>query len=193
MDKDNSIIIVDLEATCDEDERLISRTKMEIIEIGAVKVRLHDFELVDKYQSFVRPMRNPILTDFCTNLTGITQQDVSSARTFYEVSEEFFNWCWKDCNALAWCSWAMYDYYQLEQDCEHYFVDNELLCVEHLNLKNMYGDVYKGKRRGLINALSEQGLDFEGSNHRALDDALNAFKIVYNMPNFKREILRRVS
>ncbi|MBF4371204.1 exonuclease, partial [Vibrio anguillarum] len=89
------MLIVDFEATCDEGERSIPRHKMEIIEIGAVKVRLSDFQCIDEYQSLIKPVRTPILTEFCTELTGITQRDVDSASSFYEVITDFFNWCWQ--------------------------------------------------------------------------------------------------
>ncbi|WMN90234.1 hypothetical protein NI382_19390 [Vibrio parahaemolyticus] len=86
----------------------------------------------------------------------------------------------------------MYDYYQLEQDCEHFYIDNELLCVEHLNLKNLYGDVTYGRRRGLKNAIQEQGLSFEGRNHRGLDDAKNALRVIKHIPAFENEIRRKI-
>ncbi|WP_196364164.1 3'-5' exonuclease, partial [Vibrio anguillarum] len=161
------------------------RHKMEIIEIGAVKVRLSDFQCIDEYQSLIKPVRTPILTEFCTELTGITQRDVDSASSFYEVITDFFNWCWQSSTTVAWGSWAMYDYYQLEQDCEHFFVDNELLCIEHLNLKNLYGDATHGRRRGLKNAIIEQNLSFEGRNHRGLDDAKNAYRVINHIPRFR--------
>ena len=165
---------------------------MEIIEIGAVKVQLSDFSKVDEFQAFIKPLRTPILTDFCKTLTGIRQADVDNAKTFYEVAPSFFEWCWKGKEPLAWCSWAMYDYYQLEQDCDHYFIDNELLYIEHINLKNLYGDAHAGRRRGLKNALQEQGLPFVGRNHRGLDDAKNALSIVKHMPTFQEAILSKI-
>lgn len=193
MTKEQTIIIVDFEATCDENEHLVPRNKMEIIEIGAVKVRLSDFKNVGEFQSLIRPVRTPKLTEFCKNLTGIQQHEVDSAKSFYEVSEKFFEWCWKDSNSVvAWCSWAMYDYYQLEQDCEHFYVDNELMCIDHINLKNLYGDVSYGRRRGLKNAIIEQGLTFEGKNHRGLDDARNSLAIIKHMKDFRTEICKKV-
>ncbi|WMN90235.1 exonuclease domain-containing protein [Vibrio parahaemolyticus] len=86
---ENTILIVDFEATCDENEHLVSRQKMEIIEIGAVKVRLSDFKCIDQFQSLVRPVRTPVLTEFCKKLTGIQQHEVDKAATFYEVAPLF--------------------------------------------------------------------------------------------------------
>ena len=68
-------IIVDLEATCWENR---SDGKNEIIEIGAVKVN-DDQEIVSEYQQFVKPLKNPILSEFCKELTSIQQTDVENA------------------------------------------------------------------------------------------------------------------
>ncbi|CAG5132861.1 unnamed protein product, partial [Candidula unifasciata] len=44
------------------------------------------------YRSFCKPKLNPILTDFCTSLTGITQAQVDKAKSFKEVLENFEEW-----------------------------------------------------------------------------------------------------
>ena len=46
----------------------------EIIQIGAVRVR--DLAETDFFCEFVRPKKNPSLSDFIIELTGITQKDV---------------------------------------------------------------------------------------------------------------------
>ena len=86
---------VDLEATCDEvDESeaprplAVAPDQMETIEIGMVVIDLESLEIVDEFQRFVRPQINPILTDFCKQLTSIQQADVDSAGTYVEVGEE---------------------------------------------------------------------------------------------------------
>ncbi len=47
---------------------------------------------VTSFHSIVRPTANPILTAFCTQLTGITQTQVNAAPTFIEV--------WKNLNLM---------------------------------------------------------------------------------------------
>src|SRR5262245_24192584 len=60
---------IDVEATC-SDVGEVPRHEMEIIEIGAVMQCSRTFEIQSEFQAFVRPVRNPVLTDFCTELTG---------------------------------------------------------------------------------------------------------------------------
>jgi inhibitor of KinA sporulation pathway (predicted exonuclease) len=74
-------LIVDLEATC-SDKGAVPRHEMEIIEIGAVMQSSRTFEIESEFQTFVRPVRHPELTEFCTELTGITQDHVAAAPSF---------------------------------------------------------------------------------------------------------------
>ena len=50
-----------------------------------------EFELtiVDEYRRFVKPVWRPTLSQFCTELTGITQADVNSADSFVDVLYDF--------------------------------------------------------------------------------------------------------
>ena len=61
-------IIVDLEATCWENDRSIQN---EIIEIGAVMVNAEQ-EIISEYVEFIKPINNPELSGFCKTLTSIT-------------------------------------------------------------------------------------------------------------------------
>jgi 3'-5' exoribonuclease 1 len=55
--------------------------------------------------SFVRPVLNPVLTDFCKRLTTIGQVDVNSAGTYDEVRRKVDDYLapFKD-EGLMWCS-----------------------------------------------------------------------------------------
>jgi len=66
-------IIFDLEATC-EDRSINPYWDNETIEIGAVKI--NNNEIIDSISIFIKPIENPILTNFCKNLTHISQEDV---------------------------------------------------------------------------------------------------------------------
>jgi inhibitor of KinA sporulation pathway (predicted exonuclease) len=84
-------LIVDLEATCSDDGR-VPRYEMEIIEIGAVVLNAHTFEVESEFQSFVCPVRHPELTEFCMELTGIGQDEVDSAPSFAQAIDELKEW-----------------------------------------------------------------------------------------------------
>lgn len=105
---------VDLEATCDDGGR-IARHDMEMIEIGAVLLDPQG-GVVGEFQSFIRPYKNPVLTPFCRELTGITQADVDSGPSVHEVMSELALWL-KEYQPLQWYSWGDYDDKQLALDC----------------------------------------------------------------------------
>jgi len=73
LEKYKYFLIVDLEATCC-DKQSISRREMEAIEIGAVIVDAQPLNLIDEFVTFIKPVRNPALTEFCTQLTALNSQ-----------------------------------------------------------------------------------------------------------------------
>jgi len=183
-------IIIDLEATC-QDKGEFPKEEMETIEIGAV-VLGDGLEVVATYKNFIKPVRNPILTDFCKSLTGITQFDVDTAREFVEVFQEFSDWFkghgngndgfafynWRDTNP-TFCSWGMFDLYQFKRDCKYHNIDYTL-SDEHINIKELYSKNQSRKKSyGLGKAIRKEDLEFEGNAHRALDDAKNMARIAY--------------
>lgn len=61
-------------------------------EIGAVLLNLISGTIEDKFHHYVRPTRCPELSDFCVNLTGITQKLVDGQEAFPDVYRKFEDW-----------------------------------------------------------------------------------------------------
>ena len=80
-------VIVDLEATCWEGGSNIE--KMEIIEIGAIILQSSQGPARSEFSAFVKPVIEPILSDYCMRLTSIRQQDVDEADDFKEQNAQF--------------------------------------------------------------------------------------------------------
>ena len=72
LQKYEYLLVLDFEATCGNQG---SEPKpQEIIEFPcALLSTKKNFEVVSIFHKYVRPIHNPILTTFCTELTGITQ------------------------------------------------------------------------------------------------------------------------
>jgi inhibitor of KinA sporulation pathway (predicted exonuclease) len=169
-------LIVDLEATCSDDGTL-PRQEMEIIEIGAVMQSSRTFEVESEFQTFIRPVRNPELTEFCTKLTGITQDQVSRALFFRDALVEMKEWMYRFGDSL-FCSWGDYDRNQFLQDCEFHGAAYPFRSG-HLNLKAEFSRaIGRSKKMGIAEAVRHLGMDFEGSHHRGIDDARNIARIV---------------
>jgi len=163
------LVVVDLEATCWDTSR--PRDQMEIIEIGAVRLD-DELNIAGEFYSFVRPVVVPKLSDFCTELTSITQADVDGADIFSIVFSAFTGWIGGgDCRL---CSWGFWDVGQFRHDCRrHGLPFPEDFETQHINVKTEFA-AWKGVRRcGMANALKHLGIPLQGTHHRGIDDARN--------------------
>jgi inhibitor of KinA sporulation pathway (predicted exonuclease) len=170
------VVIVDLEATCSDDGS-VPRGEMEIVEIGAVVQEVGTYAVVAEFRTFVRPVRHPVLTPFCTTLTGIRQEDLADAPPYREAIAALRAWL-AFFGEVLFCSWGNYDRNQFLQDCAYHDVEYPF-GPGHVNLKAEFSRAI-GQRRpfGVGEALRRLGLRFEGSPHRGLDDARNIARIV---------------
>ncbi len=176
LEKYSYYLIVDLEATCC-DKKSIPRREMETIEIGAVMVESNELQTIDDFSIFIKPNRHPTLTNFCTQLTSITQQDVDTASTFTEALKQFKSWLYKYDNFL-FCSWGDYDKNQLSQDCQYHNIAYPV-GSEHINIKKLFSFSQNLKKiYGMVDALKKVGLRLEGTHHRGIDDAKNMAKLM---------------
>jgi inhibitor of KinA sporulation pathway (predicted exonuclease) len=161
-----SHLIIDLEWTCC-DKGSIPEGESETIEIGAVLID-DKGELASEFGSFVRPLRHPVLTGFCTSLTSIGQGDVELAKPFVEVwLYDFLPWLGK---TDSFCSWGKGDLRQFKTDCVAQHVPFPF--ARHCDLWRSLG---KTSHRHLMKRL---GVEWRGSRHRAMDDARNYARMV---------------
>lgn len=173
------LLIVDLEATCvdkNAPEFEIAPDEHEIIEIGAVLYDPDLDKIIDSFQAFVRPVIHPSLSSFCTLLTSIQQEDVDTAGEFKDVIAQFDLWVRSSAPSL-FCSWGNYDRNAIREECARANVsvsfDNH-----HVNVKQAFARLHGTKRVGVMGALKLAGMDFEGTAHRAIDDAINISRLM---------------
>jgi len=172
-------LVIDLEATCDEDHR-IPREQTEIIEIGAVLCDSTTFAIQSQFQTFVKPTRHPKLTAFCTRLTSITQANVETAPGFAQAMQKLTLFL-RESGALGqftFCSWGDYDKQQFARDERRHGV-RAPLGTQHLNLKEAFRQrCGEDSKLGCGQALRLVGLKFEGTPHRGIDDARNIARLL---------------
>jgi len=183
-------IIFDLEATCwDKSEG--NNQINEIIEIGAVKLD-ENAKQIDTHQTFIRPTKNPILSEFCIGLTSIKQDDVDSAPYFAEAIHNFENWISDNNSDTALISWGYYDKNQLLKECASKNYHGEIINLldNHFSLKHDFAKMKGIKACGMKRALEILKIPLDGTHHRGIDDALNIskiFKTIFNQWNIERE------
>lgn len=182
LNEDQCVLIIDLEATCDEGDRL-PPDEMEIIEIGAVWANA-DGHVIDTFQALVRPVVHPQLTAFCMQLTGIQQSDVDDAEPFPIAASKLASFAQGfHPQSTVWGSWGQFDANQLARECERHGVQHPLIGFEHVNLKRRFAKGRKIKEVGTARALQMVGYSLDGTHHRGLDDAKNIAKLLRHIPS----------
>ncbi|MFE1799779.1 exonuclease domain-containing protein [Streptomyces sp. NPDC059517] len=169
--------VVDVEATCWAGSQPPGEVS-EIIEIGLTVVDLHAGERLARHRILVRPARS-MVSEFCTELTGLTQHEVEQGVTFAEA-----------CRLLAtehragvrpWASWGDYDRHQFTRQCQATGTPYPF-GHRHTNAKVAFTTAYGlRKRPGMARALEIADRRLEGRHHRGEDDAWNIAALVLHL------------
>ncbi len=158
--------VIDIEATCWEYNDP-NKQPHETIEIGAVLLD-ENYEKIRDRGCFVLPQYNKILSDFCVDLTGITQEMLDTEGIpFPEAMKSLAKQINQD---TIFCSWGYFDKSQLMKECEDWDVPYPF-SDEHINVKTEFMTKFKKKKCGLQKACRMLHLRFNGSPHRGIDDA----------------------
>jgi len=175
-------VVLDFEATCDDVDRL---RPQEIIEFPSVLVALEPFGVVDEFASFVRPYHHPTLSEFCRQLTTITQADVDGARLFPEVFAAHGRWLADHGltaeNALfVTCGdWDLGTMLPVQfAACVPPITEVPPIFTRWLNIKRAFAELQGGRPGGMARMLRLLGLPLVGTHHRGLDDCRNIATIL---------------
>jgi len=89
-------LVVDFEATCDASDEVLTRLQQckvhEIIEFPCIVLDASTMTEVSRFHEYVRPVERPVLSSFCSELTGISQATVDAADPLPEVLARFLAW-----------------------------------------------------------------------------------------------------
>lgn len=180
-----NFLVVDIESTCFQDDDAdkpygwATETHQEVIEIGCVLLNTFDEAVVAERSFLIKP-EGPIGI-FCSTLTGYEEEHLRYALPLKLALIEFIDWCSEnkfDLRGSPWGSWGDYDRVQLFRECVRknlYYPFGRT----HYNIKNLYS-LRRRVRKGLgvSKALNKEGLEFEGTPHKGLDDAKNIARLL---------------
>lgn len=171
-------VIIDLEATC-WDYKDPNKQPHEIIEIGAVLLD-KNYDYIKEFTRFVKPFSNPTLTEYCIDLTSITQKDIDSAPPLSVAISRLKEWMGPP-EDITFCSWGYFDKEQLLDECKLNGIDYPFN-DDHINIKVRFSKIMeRTKKIGLKKALRILDIQFEGVQHRGIDDArmiAKVFKVI---------------
>ncbi|XP_033126247.1 3'-5' exoribonuclease 1-like [Anneissia japonica] len=180
MQKVDYLLVIDFEATCEEPTPIDFIP--EIIEFPIVLVNTSTLEVEGEFQSFCRPIVNPKLSNFCTELTSITQSMVDQADEFPEVWKRACHWMESKglgtyhTFAVA-CDgpWDMNLF--LNVQCHLSQIPFPKYCRRWVNVCKAMSNFYRLPRMNLKKMLNAHQLMFEGRPHRGISDAKNIARI----------------
>lgn len=169
--------VVDVEATCWEGPPPPGAVS-EIIEIGLTVVDLERRERTAKHRVRVRPRRSTV-SAFCTELTGLTQEEVDAGVEFAEACRILLGEHRSD--SRPWASWGDYDRHQFERQCKATGVRYPF-GSRHTNVRRLFTEARGLRRRpGMAEALAIAGFPLEGRHHSGADDAWNIASLVIDL------------
>ena len=155
----------------------------EIIEIGACMLDENLWE-IGKFQIYVKPEYNDVIVPKISKLTGITNEMVANAPTFSVAFKQFTDWCLNIKDDVMIYAWSNTDHSQVMKEIQlkqYKLSEEEHKLMEHgwTDFQNEF-DIHLGFERqiSLKLALDMAGIDFNGRQHDALDDARNTAKLL---------------
>lgn len=173
----NTILVIDLEATCWKGQ-IPSGQVSEIIEIGICQLDTQTGAISKNQGILIKPQRSEV-SSFCTELTTITQDLLDKEGVTFEVACELIR-AEHNGNQYTWASYGQYDLNMLKKQCAYRGIDYPL-SQNHINVKELFSKT-KGLRKkvGMKGALDILEIPLEGTHHRGVDDAKNIAKILHH-------------
>ncbi|XP_051760955.1 ERI1 exoribonuclease 2 [Ctenopharyngodon idella] len=191
------LIIIDFESTCWREKNSFGQ---EIIEFPAVLLNVSNGEVESEFHTFVQPQEHPVLSDFCTELTGITQDQVDSAPPLHICLSRFVRWLLRlqqergvvfetdstgsapsghPCAFVTWSDWDLG--VCLLYECKRKQLTVPEALKSWIDLRATYRLFYNRKPKGLRGALLDLGIQFTGREHSGLVDARNTALLAWRM------------
>nr|XP_057924029.1 ERI1 exoribonuclease 2 isoform X2 [Doryrhamphus excisus]XP_057924038.1 ERI1 exoribonuclease 2 isoform X2 [Doryrhamphus excisus]XP_057924046.1 ERI1 exoribonuclease 2 isoform X2 [Doryrhamphus excisus]XP_057924054.1 ERI1 exoribonuclease 2 isoform X2 [Doryrhamphus excisus]XP_057924063.1 ERI1 exoribonuclease 2 isoform X2 [Doryrhamphus excisus]XP_057924071.1 ERI1 exoribonuclease 2 isoform X2 [Doryrhamphus excisus]XP_057924077.1 ERI1 exoribonuclease 2 isoform X2 [Doryrhamphus excisus]XP_05792408 len=194
------LIVIDFESTCWREKR---NSTQEIIEFPAVLLNASTGEIESEFHTYVQPQEHPVLSAFCTELTGITQVQVEAGVPLQICLSQFNRWLQtlrlekalvfpgrqdaasapppssKLCAFLTWSDWDLG--VCLHYECKRKQIHKPDVVNSWIDLRSTYRMFYSRKPKGLNGALQDLGIQFCGREHSGLDDARNTAQLAARM------------
>ncbi|KAJ8663788.1 hypothetical protein O0I10_000062 [Lichtheimia ornata] len=179
-------LFFDVEATCEENGGF--EYPNEIIEFPIVLVDGKSFEKVDEFRSYVKPSINPVLSAFCKQLTGISQETVDDSPDFIQVLNDFQEFMAKysvfQDKTAAFVTDGPFDIRDfVTKQCKHSNIKlPSYFEMPWVNIRKLFKDFYKQKEaKNIARMLETLDMTFDGREHSGLDDARNLHRIAQHM------------
>ncbi len=173
-------VVLDFEATCKDGDLM---TPQEIIQFPAVLVDGYSFQVLDTFNTFVKPQYSPVLTDFCKTLTGITQEEVDKGVSFTTALSQYQEWLknhglFNNYTVVTWGNWDLMCMFPAQ--CELSSVSVPWCLRTWCNLKYVINRVIGIHPKVTCKEVVTQyfNLPWHGTVHNGLHDSLNVSQLL---------------
>ncbi len=179
------LIFIDFEATCWDKNEKNKRPNAEIIEIGAVATD-ENLKEIGKFTAVIKPVIEPVLSDYCKKLTGVSQTDVDNGIDFNRAIDLFYQWIIQQQGTKPpiLYTWGNYDIFLLKRSLRRHRNKNKdfLQIIQKDGLLDLQEKFMKftelpSSSCNLVKALQIIGEKYHGTLHRSIDDAQNMIKL----------------
>ncbi|CAO4383649.1 unnamed protein product [Caenorhabditis nigoni] len=175
----DNLLVLDLATTCEERN---FDYPLEIIQFSIVVIDTRTKTIREdvKFDRYVRPVVNPMLSDYCKSYTGISQSTVDNADTFPKVFDQFCAWLREHDfqeTRYAFVALNRQDLWLVAQ-YQFLLVKQPLpaMCRQWVDLNALMNKVYQGQfnsrtKEDIIQNMSDfYSIRYEGRAHNALDN-----------------------
>ncbi|XP_049953715.1 ERI1 exoribonuclease 3-like [Schistocerca serialis cubense] len=173
-----NLFVLDFEATCDYPEQI---SPQEIIEFPCLKVSGKTFEVLSQFHHYIRPICNPLLSDFCVARTGIIQEIIDNSETFESIFQQFRIWLHNNDfnNRCVFVTYGNQDFERLlPTQCQISNIAVPSCMRKWLDLKKCIARATGHYPSSLKSAVERFGIKFSGRQHSGIDDCYNMVSIM---------------
>ncbi len=158
--------------------------EMEAIRLGAVKYDLKTKQ-ISYFDAFIRPQNKQPLSNFCKQLTGITDEDLKEAKNFKQVFSDFLTWI-GGVKKSRFFSWSKSDMTRLIHDAKINQVAPATITKiqsRYVDFQHVFSTRVSKQNMSVENALKLYDLEFAGEPHNPMYDAFNTLRIYFYFLN----------
>lgn len=184
-------LVLDFEATCDHGK---PPHPQEIIEFPVLKVNSRTLATEAVFHTYVQPTAHPVLSQFCTELTGITQAMVTGKPDLTTVLADFHQWMntnglLDDGVSFAFVTCGDWDLKtMLPSQCKYFHINIPSYFRSWINIKRVFTKLTGQKAVGMPSMLSHFKLTLDGRHHSGIDDTKNIAKILCRLAEINANI-----
>lgn len=185
------LCFMDFEYTTSGNKRIDFRgDKIELLSIGAVFVDSETNEEIEQFYEVVKPKKNVILSEYCSELTKLTQEEVDNARCMKEVVDDFVMSTNKY-SEIEYYIWGNFDYIALKKSMRISKYRGDFRKVVN-NLRNIqprvsrsikYNQEVLSAEWGLQRVRLVYGMNESENKHNALSDAKDLRDVYFAFKN----------